>query len=63
MRQVFDSLLERSTYHFLQLPALHPVAGRVLDEAASPLLFLLWSARLAYSQVGFYKKVLIHLSK
>ena len=53
MRQVFDSLVKQSTYDFLRLPALSPVAGKVLDDAASPLLYMLRPERLESARVAF----------
>ena len=62
--QVFDALFDQSIYRLRWLPALPSFAGRVVDEAASPLLFLLSPVRLASSRVVYFrKKVLPHLHK
>ena len=63
MKQVFDSIFEQSTNRFWSLPALPPIMGWVLDKAACIILFLMWPEHLAYSQVGFNKRVILHLFK
>ena len=61
MIHVFYLLVNQSTYHFLHLPLISPIAAWVLDDAYSPLLFLKRPARLAYVWVDFITRFYYNL--
>ena len=52
-RLVLDFPDRLSSCRFLGFPELSPLSWRVHDKADSPLLCLLWPARLDFSRVGF----------